>query len=297
MKITLVPLIVLIFLLLPLASSSIGPGAIMSGDVKHPDGSAAGSVAVQVTDQTNSYSRSTSTNANGKWATAFSFTAGDTIYVYAANDTHYGNVTTTVGSNLTVVLADLIIVPVVPGTSTGSVGNTAGSNTYVVDGYVFIDNERAPTDVKVDISNVNTGFGWVTYTVASDEYTNYFSKLISASAGDMLSVKATYEGYSVTIDSVAISTTPHPVFNLYINTDRPKTDEEVADEKIAKEEEKKNRFESLDFDLDLELEGSSKYIVLAAVFSIVIISAAAYYSKFYKKKKKKHTRRYASYYP
>ena len=120
MKLNLITVIVVSLLILPICSSSIGPGSVLKGYVNEYDGSPAEGVTVQILNLNNSYSQGTSTNDYGAWATVFYYSSTDYVYLYAENSLYYGNITRAVDGNLTVVLDTLLITPVESVNSPGS---------------------------------------------------------------------------------------------------------------------------------------------------------------------------------
>ena len=282
MKINLFLSIIVIMLLLPIASSAVGPGSILTGAVKNLDGSASSGASVQVTNLESSYSATTSTNEVGEWATAFSYSAGDSIYVYADDTIRSGTVTETVGGNITVILTTILAesdTPTIsPGGSSGS-RMTSTNALYVVEGYIFIDNEPVPADVKIVITNLNTSSDWVVYTVKSNDYTNYYVKTITASPGDIIEIKARYEGYTGVVETTAVTTVSRPAINVYITSDGEKTRDELKDKETIKNEESK-KYDMLSF---VDNPEPMSYVV--AAFAVFVILA---YGFKFKKDKKRH---------
>jgi len=282
MKINLFLSIIVIMLLLPIASSAVGPGSILTGAVKNLDGSASSGASVQVTNLESSYSATTSTNEVGEWATAFSYSAGDSIYVYADDTIRSGTVTETVGGNMTVILTTILAesdTPTIsPGGSSGS-RMTSTNALYVVEGYIFIDDEPVPADVKIIITNLNTSSDWVTYTVNSNDYTNYYVKTITASPGDIIEIKARYEGYTGIIKTTAVNTVSRPAINVHITSDGERTRDELKDKETIENEESK-KIDILSFVDNTE---PMSYVVVAFALFVIL----AYGFKLKKEKKEK----------
>jgi hypothetical protein len=281
MKLNLILLGVFVFLLLPIASSSIGPGAILTGNVKDLDGSASSGASVQVTNLENSYSATASTNEFGEWAVASSYSAGDSIYVYADDTIRSGTVTETVGGNMTVVLTTIMAesdTPTIsPGGSSGSRMTSAANTLYVVEGYIFIDDEPVPADVKIIITNLNTSSDWVTYTVNSNDYTNYYVTTITASPGDIIEIKARYDGYTGIVKTTTVTTASRPAINVYITSDGERTIEELKDKETIETEESKK------IDILSLVENPEPMSYVVAAFALFVI--LAYGFKLRKEKK------------
>jgi len=272
MKLNLIAVIVVALLISPVCSSSIGPGSVLKGYVKEYDGSAAEGVTIQITNLNNSYSRATLTNEYGAWATVFYYSSTDYVNLYAENSLYYGNITRAVDGNLTVVLDTLLITPIEPTNSPGS-GSVivVDNNIYVIEGYVFIDNSPAPNGVEVSITNLDTNTNWVTSTVDSNDDTNYFVDVIYASPDDVLSITATTsDGYTSTVEIIAVETTPHPLVNIYIKTGG----ESTAENNFGKEETISDSIEKI-FD-KVNLEESSIYIIYIGIIIALCILIISY---------------------